>query len=1347
MARENQRRTEHAWKDRASEASEQQLRAAGKNPDGGEGQQGGTPMFGDDPSRPAHVRIVGGDAEFFAGMRRAFGMGDEAQTVSSSESAVESGSGTSATSIGPRVDQGQEGWLGSSDLRSSGFGRGPGWEPPPSFQAGLSQEGAQSQAALQLTQEMSLGGMMASQSTVPGASEALASYTTVQSGQSLGQGGDRVAEMAATLQASYEQQTRIADAISELTSQITTMVGGSRGGGGPQQASAAPVPLAPISPPQASQALGESGQSGMPMSPERAEQIPSFAQGGLVGPSQAQQRLGRGPSSHVLPAQRTPDTRPPAPQASGAGRDGQERLILAHVGESVLNREATKLVGPERVLALNRQASGQRSGGQTDRLSGLTGFARGGVVEVETDRPRHLTQLQRPHGDTGGPTTAVGPDGKGGMPSPGPRTANQVAHPTSPPAQRGGGGAGTARQSPPTATFSAPDPSGTRGERGRGAGAGGGGKPPGSGLPPGLAGASGKPGRGRGGDGAAAGGGQQPPGSGAPPGPPGASGQFGSGGDDPPLRVHVVSADDAFFEAFSQVFGDGGTGSGFGTGKPGGPQRPSGRRSRAGGGAATAGDGGDDQDDLREGPTAGQKRSRARQRETDDAHLQEEYKKNFGAQPDERSLEDMRQMWQGSPQMQAQVAGMSSVGAMKYRSRQRLGSHIQQKWGYESPEAPKTTEIKGPEGGFGGYKVQHPGQEEPEIVEPGTERAQAVHRDDQKRSAASTAGHAMAQYGAGAALRSLPGVVPVVGTAAMAANSVNKGAEFAVGQQAQNQGYQSIYGGSNWGGSSPAGAAGAGVSGFFSGLRGGGGGETSGFGNRMAEQGYVMKNRFSMGMDEQQSRQMFRGVAETGYTGPQRQKALEFGESNAKQMGMGPDQSLKLVSANAKNAANSFGQLQKSLQNVTKTAKETGQNANQMRETFTQLFSVNANQLGLGSQSGPTAERDTRIAGSSRASQGTEQMTAGLTQGWGNQQILASQAGFQNFDQMTVANEKDPSILPKAQTQRLNQLLPGLTPDSLDKQAQEFVKGKGGPKAFEGKGGEANQKELSDMVRGSGQFDTNVIRESLVASGIDAKNWTPEQIAASYTGNQYLGRTPEAEHNKMREERRQKPLTPEEKQGSGMLGDIGHAFKTFGSDSGALPGARKAIQEQTPALGAQSPEDVQKMDVLTGWANVEEKTGNRSAAMEEFSTSHGSNLGGRFKVETKEGPRFVDAATASRDYSDQLMSGKATIEGGSEHGKPAVTPDTDYKPKPEEDTTKQDPKGGMDQGQFEEEQKNKKPEEQAGGGGPSVKVHVEPGPKLQELLQFSGDNVTTSGGAQSGDAPSASGGVIGGSSM
>jgi hypothetical protein len=499
-----------------------------------------------------------------------------------------------------------------------------------------------------------------------------------------------------------------------------------------------------------------------------------------------------------------------------------------------------------------------------------------------------------------------------------------------------------------------------------------------------------------------------------------------------------------------------------------------------------------------------------------------------------------------------------------------------------------------------------------------------------------------AHGGAGMALRRMP----YVGTAIAAAEGINEGAEWLTNERAQNARYQSVLGGSNSSMdnrgnplTSLGGLTGD-LSQFFSGSTSN---STSGLGNRMAEEGYAIGQRFSSGgFDEESARQLFQGVTSLGYTGDRRAGALDFAGANYKTMGMGQDESMQLIATSAKYAQSSLQGLSRELQNVTKTAVRTGQSAQVMRQAFAETYSA-ALQASGGAGSGALAAAATNMTGAGGR----------LLAGANPLSVLNDPTSKY---QMAGAMGMTPSQLEAA-----GQTNPGITMQALGKRSDMYMRSLGS----------GNMKVLQDSitkfggnqkVAGDSNLMQNVASELMSSQGYDitvAKNIVSQidpsmanasdSAIAQYIVNYVAGNNPGNQAAGLRDQMLPKNISQGERdkiKNPNNTGDsTGKGFGQFAWDQN-----KRGKDMQSDAgmwsnlFNGDQTEQGYTLQVNSDYYNELTKgTGKSDPVIEKLIAEYGTDPNIRFKVKTKNGDKAVTFGEAIRNFSDQLSSGQASI--------------------------------------------------------------------------------------------------------
>ena len=299
-----------------------------------------------------------------------------------------------------------------------------------------------------------------------------------------------------------------------------------------------------------------------------------------------------------------------------------------------------------------------------------------------------------------------------------------------------------------------------------------------------------------------------------------------------------------------------------------------------------------------------------------------------------------------------------------------------------------------------------------------------------------------------------------VGWVALAGTVAYQGANFIAGkvtdQRAQNAAYQDIYGGTNM----------------------------AGMGQRFLQAGYSMGQLFSGGMTPGMSAQAFKGVSAMGYQGTARQQRLDFVSSNYKSMGMSVDESMQLIQSASQNLTTSLGDLHKQLQQVTKTAQETGQSAQIMRQSFVQNFGVTSG-AGAGLGAGALATGITATSGLALGRQFAGTSTAGMLGSLQQQAITGVYAGYTNPGQFMADVGKNPVLGANAMDKRIGAMLQGIIPADVRSRVEAAIKKAGGPQELTKSGGQNIAMQIAvDPAVGLTQVPAMALDQVLTMFGI-----------------------------------------------------------------------------------------------------------------------------------------------------------------------------------------------------------------------------------------------------------------------
>jgi hypothetical protein len=520
-----------------------------------------------------------------------------------------------------------------------------------------------------------------------------------------------------------------------------------------------------------------------------------------------------------------------------------------------------------------------------------------------------------------------------------------------------------------------------------------------------------------------------------------------------------------------------------------------------------------------------------------------------------------------------------------------------------------------------------------------------------RHASAQTARHAalmsrvaggFAHGGVGAAMRRMP----VIGTAIAVGEGINEGAEWLTNERAQNARYQSVLGGANNSMdnrgnplTSLGGLAGD-LGEFFSGSTSD---STSGLGNRMAEEGYAIGQRFSSGgFDEESARKLFQGVTSLGYTGNRRAGALDFASANYRTMGMGQEESMQLISMSAKYAQSSLQGLSRELQNVTKTATRTGQSAQVMRQAFAETYSA-ALQASGGAGAGALAEAATNMTGAGgRLLEGANPLSV-LNDPTSKYQ-MASAMGM-TPSQLEAAGQTNPGLTMQALGKRSDMYMRSLGQGNLNT-IRDLIGQQGGQQKV---AGDSNlMANVASSLMSSQGYDITVARN--IVSQIDPSMASASDSAiAQYIVNYQTGNNPGAQGQALRDQMTPKNISKDERDRIKNPNNKGETTgKGFGNFAWEQNQRGKAMVDDAGPIsnlfnGDQTNQG-STLSINSDYYNELTKgTGKSDPVIEKLISEYGTDPDIRFKVKTKNGDKAVTFGEAIRYFSDQLSSGQASV--------------------------------------------------------------------------------------------------------
>lgn len=487
--------------------------------------------------------------------------------------------------------------------------------------------------------------------------------------------------------------------------------------------------------------------------------------------------------------------------------------------------------------------------------------------------------------------------------------------------------------------------------------------------------------------------------------------------------------------------------------------------------------------------------------------------------------------------------------------------------------------------------------------------------------------HAGQHAGMMGALRAMPGAGLLVEGGEMA----NDAAIAITNQRAKNAPYQSIYNGQNF-------SVGGAVSQLGGLLSGSGSNDTSGFGQRVAEEGFVLGQRFSGGMTSDMARQAFQGVSSLGYAGDQRSDSLDFVSNNYKQMGMGVAQSLQLVQIAAQNSNQTLSDLSSNLQQVSAAAAATGQNANLLRQNFTGNYQA-ALGGGLGAGSAGVASALTMTTG------GTNRDFNGINfQGLlGNPVVMQQVAAQGNMSlgqlEAQVAQGNTGAFTGNLQ-QIMNQRMTGVMDQSVRNTLQGSVKQAGG-NATVAKSPGAQYSVAIDLMQNR-NWNVQSAKQVLSTMGISTSNMSDEQVAEYFVSTLTSGGIG-AQGQQQNQQKGLQPL-------AGWQGGNSFLGKLQAQQGKNIPGIGDFISQ---LWGGDATEKNSKSlgNTISAYQGYEKKYNASDPAIEAAVNSLGTGSSTQIRVHTASGDQVVSMADAIKYYSDQLSNGSAYVVGGAQNGK------------------------------------------------------------------------------------------------
>lgn len=482
---------------------------------------------------------------------------------------------------------------------------------------------------------------------------------------------------------------------------------------------------------------------------------------------------------------------------------------------------------------------------------------------------------------------------------------------------------------------------------------------------------------------------------------------------------------------------------------------------------------------------------------------------------------------------------------------------------------------------------------------------------------ATQASKAAGQIAQGASLtEALPALGMIAGPATLIAGAGIKTAQFLEGQRQANVGYQQITGGPNFSLTDP----------------------SSGFRQRLGENAFRYSQMGVMGGD--QARQLYMGVTATGLQGGERKDALDLATEQFRKTGMDVSDSIKLIDMTVRSGVTTFGTLNTALDQVSQTAKQTGQNVQESQRRYAQQLGVVQNQVtDTASAATITAGMQTELDRQGRTLSGQLDFTGLTTQ---QSTMLQAASLGQTPSQYGAAIQNDPGLLGKGMQTSLDRVRDAVFGAEgikwANAQAQKMTAQTGG-KLTPG-----DAAELGRQMAAKGYL--NVQQFMVVAAQMGLGGVTPANVYETAAKIAVGGIR----------------LDQSLAQSSSVLADggrtIGGQSIVTAADKASTPDYDAKTGQQgkmiAQAIGAGGTNDLSKQGVeylrevqgrFDAHGKVSESgTGQRSAIVEGLLKDQKAYSDKHFRVQTGDGEKTVDFKTAFSKYRDQLERGDVVVQ-------------------------------------------------------------------------------------------------------
>jgi hypothetical protein len=617
-----------------------------------------------------------------------------------------------------------------------------------------------------------------------------------------------------------------------------------------------------------------------------------------------------------------------------------------------------------------------------------------------------------------------------------------------------------------------------------------------------------------------------------------------------------------------------------------------------------------------------------------------------------------------------------SLGDLRQGVARNVSEHISE-WGTSQSQQYNILDAQG--------KVQSTGfrnvpSGSPELVEGVGEMPSAGWRAEAVGGVKNFAGSMAEGAGPGEAIASAaPAAGAALGVAGIAYTAVNKGLDYAESQRQQNQRFQEVLGGSN----------------------------TEGFGERWRQTAFRYANRGFVGGATSDA--IYKAALDNYGTNRDMRGAYQESALGLVGAGVSGGDATRYLNEAAQAGNKDLFAFADALKAVSDAARDAGVSAKEARDLFAQNYQTTTAYAG-------------GVAGTAIAQTQTAfSLAAGETgrgidySGIDSTLNRHRQASMLNMDYPTFAAKiatdtvNGPTLAAKGQTLLLQKAWQGIDPGAIT-EAQAMLQ-----QRQRANGGQSLSEDEFNEV--AGQIQSRYGIQPAYAIGllkqVGITNVTEDQavpqllrLALDDQFNPALQNAKKERQYYGTDARKGGVAAADKAMGSASQGPQAKGLSRLMNErpdpldpfhSGGLPGL----------LGIGNHERNWRGD-LRGEVEQQAKKGNYSPIAAELAKNYGQFVGSDFKVETKDGARYVNVVDLVKDYQDQLQSdaSKITISGGEHSGQSVgdvlgVHADPSVKPK----SATQSAKSGSKKGKSD-----------PGDGGGRIVVSAQPW--LQRLLQF-----------------------------